>query len=156
MKEFLLYKQHHFLDLLVSISFGVHFGYSSRREADSGDVSDPETLLKAAIVCGTSFFVAFLLSILLQYKVRRLPSFFWLVVIGPLFFGIGYRAMMYSEWLQNRPFSITAFVAQDGGQALGLALVHTIPFLFCILAARAIGCMATVIVTPINIGSKLR
>jgi hypothetical protein len=134
-KHFLFTRNHFVLDLLASLSFGGYLGYSIRVESDSGIEYHPDLYFKAAIVCGFAMLIAVVISSLLQAKLRLFPSFLVLAVLGPLFFGIGYRGMMFFEWLNSMPYSGKALTEEIGAVLTG-ALFFLIPFALYLFAVR--------------------
>lgn len=135
MKDFLFFKHHFILDLVVSLAFGSYAGYQGRLEAESGEFH-PDLLWRAALVGGVAFGIAWVVSSTLQHRFRLSLSMLWIMILGPSFFGIGYRGMVYLEGLQDKPFSIADFIAIEGKYVLALAVFHVVPFLLCLLMLR--------------------
>ena len=154
MKDFIFSRNHFILDLLLSVPFGTYLGYWSWLSADS-EGHHPEGLYRAALVGAASFLTAFLLSFFFQYKFRLFPSFLLIVILGPLFFGISYRGMIYLDWLEYTPFSMGG-VAEQGKYALGLAVFIAIPFLICVLLIRVFAFLAMTLIRQLRADPKLR
>jgi len=91
-------------------------------------------VLRAAIVGSVSLLIAFAISSAIQYKFRLVPNFLLLSVIGPLFLGLGYRGMIYLEWLDRMPFAFGDLM-QEVSSAF-VALILSVPFVIYLLLSR--------------------
>ena len=79
MKEFLFKKNLWILDLIASISFIFIFGFLLLRDSVTGKPN------WASILYGVlSYFLTFILAIILQRKIFWLPSWIWLGIFGAL------------------------------------------------------------------------
>ena len=137
MIAFLFRRNHFILDLLVSLLWGAYLGYFLRNESDSGVEYHPDLYVKAAIVGAISSLIAWLISFLIRAKTCRLRTLLLYVFLQPLFFGLGYRGMMFVEWMNWNPWTVTN-LWNELKLAFGLAVVYSIPFVFLVFLSRSL------------------
>lgn len=107
MFEFVFKKNFWLLDLVASMVFGVVVGYALQLIADSGERL-PEQLVLAAVIGGSSYFLAYLLSLPLRGRFRKIPSWVWLGVGGSFLFALGKGVVIFAIKSWDRSLSQTS------------------------------------------------
>lgn len=129
MKDFVFKKDQWLLDLAVCASFGVFFGYVGQVEADS-EGTHPEGVVLATFIGGFSYVLVYLTAIPFRERIKRVPSWVWLGVVGSILkaFGIGAIVFAVKSWDPNRSLSVPQHLSRLVPYMMGNIMFLSIVF----------------------------